>query len=67
MNIKIKSKIQYSICSCGLSKKLPFCDNEHRAFNLKNGTNYKSVKIKSPYDIELNVSSKTWNQLEDND
>ena len=36
--IKLYKGKKYSICSCGLSKILPFCDNEHRPYNEKNGT-----------------------------
>ena len=45
MKIKILPKKKYSICSCGLSKIIPFCDNAHRVHNCKYNTNYKSVKI----------------------
>ena len=40
----IKGK-NYAWCSCGLSKSLPYCDNEHRQYNSENSTQYKSVKI----------------------
>ena len=40
-----KKNVKYSICSCGLSKKIPYCDNAHREFNLENSTQYKSIKI----------------------
>ena len=43
--IKIHKGRKYSICSCGLSKQLPFCDNEHREYNALNGTDYKSIKL----------------------
>ena len=43
--IKIKKNVKYSICSCGYSKKIPYCDNQHRIYNQKNNMNYKSVKI----------------------
>ena len=43
MKIKLKKGKKYSICSCGLSKNLPFCDNAHREFNANNNTDYKSV------------------------
>ena len=58
--IVLEKDKKYSICSCGLSKVLPFCDNEHRPFNEKNGTNYKSVKIIPKEKIEVEVSSSTW-------
>jgi len=59
--IKLKNKIKYSICTCGLSKKMPFCDNNHRKYNSKNNTNYKSLKIESDKDVIINISSSTWN------
>tara|TARA_B100001996_G_scaffold381213_1_gene370193 strand:+ start:547 stop:741 length:195 start_codon:yes stop_codon:yes gene_type:complete len=59
--IKLKKKIKYSICTCGLSKKMPFCDNKHRTYNSKNNTNYKSLKIESDKDVIINISSSTWN------
>ena len=43
--IDIRKNIKYSFCSCGLSKKLPFCDNEHRNFNKKN-KDYNKLKDK---------------------
>ncbi len=33
--IKVKKDTKYSICSCGKSKVLPYCDNEHREYNAK--------------------------------
>ncbi len=45
IRIKIKKNVNYSICSCGYSKTLPYCDNQHRLYNQKNNTDYKSVKI----------------------
>ena len=59
--IKIHKGRKYSICSCGLSNILPFCDNEHRKYNEKNKTNYKSVKIISEETTEININSSTWN------
>lgn len=58
--IVLEKEKTYSICSCGLSKVLPLCDNAHRPFNEKNGTNYKSVKITPNEKIEIEVSSSTW-------
>ena len=59
--IKLHKGKKYSICSCGLSKTLPFCDNEHRDYNDKNGTNYKSVKVISEETVSIDVNSSTWN------
>jgi len=33
--IKLYKGKKYSICSCGLSKNIPFCDNEHREHKKK--------------------------------
>ena len=57
--IKLIKNKNYSICSCGLSKAIPFCDNEHRKHNKKYATNYKSVKI-IPENVLIEVNSSTW-------
>ena len=66
MQIELKSGKKYSICSCGLSKSLPFCDNQHREFNADNGTEYKSVKIIPDNDTTIIVNSSRWNKTEEN-
>ena len=58
--VKLHKGKKYSICSCGLSKTLPFCDNAHREFNAKNGTDYKSVKITPEETVVLNLDSVNW-------
>jgi len=58
--IKIHKGRKYSICSCGLSNTLPFCDNEHRSYNEKNGTDYKSIKIISKETTVINLNSSKW-------
>ena len=60
MQIKLKSGKKYSICSCGLSKSLPYCDNFHRKFNAENETEYKSIKITPVRDITIEVTSSHW-------
>lgn len=60
MKVDVKAGGRVSICTCGQSKKLPFCDNSHREFNEKHGTAYKSVKIWPDKDVELEVLSKNW-------
>ena len=60
MKIKLKKNIKYSICSCGLSKTLPFCDNEHRHYNSENNTNYKSLKVISECDTYISINSNCW-------
>ena len=58
--IKIHKGRKYSVCSCGLSNILPFCDNAHRKYNEENKTNYKSVKIISEKTTEVELTSSKW-------
>ena len=60
MEIKLKAGKKYSICSCGLSGSLPFCDNAHREFNATNKMEYKSVKITPEKDTLIKVTSNRW-------
>ena len=65
MKIKLKAGKKYSICSCGISNSLPFCDNSHRKFNAENGTEYKSLKITPTLDTIIEVDSSLWRKLKD--
>ena len=65
MEIKFKAGKKYSICSCGLSGSLPFCDNTHREFNSANGTEYKSVKITSEKDTLIELTSSRWREIKE--
>ena len=58
--ILLKKNIRKSICSCGLSNKIPYCDNAHRAFNEKSNCTYKSIKITSDKDVDIVVKSSKW-------
>ena len=58
--IKLKKNIKYSICSCGLSKKMPYCDNAHRDYNKINNTNYKSVKVCLLNDEKVEIYCSNW-------
>ena len=66
--IALKEGQKYSLCTCGASKSIPFCDNSHRELNVnkdlkeEDGACFKSLKINPEKDITLNVSSKNWNQ-----
>ena len=64
VKIKLKSNKKYSFCTCGKSDTLPYCDNKHRKFNEKMGTNYKSMKIFSEEDTTILISSSTWENIE---
>lgn len=60
IKVKLLEGKQYSFCSCGLSKNLPYCDNAHRKYNENQATDYKSLKIKTKKDTEVLVYSSTW-------
>ena len=60
MKVQLKAGKKYSICSCSLSKILPFCDNSHREFNEGNNAEYKSVKIIPESDIKVELNSSLW-------
>ena len=64
IKIKLKANKKYSFCTCGKSDTLPYCDNKHRKFNEKMGTNYKSMKIFSEDDTTILISSSTWENIE---
>ena len=66
MDIKLKAGKKYSICSCGLSGILPFCDNTHREFNAANNMEYKSVKITPEKDTIIKVTSSRWESVQEN-
>ena len=65
MDIKLKAGKKYSICSCGHSESLPFCDNTHRAINAANDMEYKSVKIASKNNIIIEVNSSCWKSIQE--
>ena len=65
MEITLNAGKKYSICSCGHSKSLPFCDNHHRELNSTNGTEYKSVKITPDRDIIIDVTSSCWKSIQE--
>jgi len=65
MEIKLKAGKKYSICSCGFSKVLPFCDNTHREHNSVNKTEYKSVKITPDEDTKIEVTSSRWGSVQE--
>ena len=66
MDIKLKAGKKYSICSCGLSGSLPFCDNTHREFNAANNVEYISVKITPEKDTIIKVTSSRWESVQEN-
>lgn len=60
IEIELKKDKRYSICTCGLSARMPYCDSAHRSYNEVNGTDYKSLKIRAEEDVKITLSSATW-------
>ena len=60
IELHVKAGKKYSICSCGLSKSLPYCDNAHREYNEKYSTQFKSVKIFPKEDAKLTLRASNW-------
>jgi len=58
--LTLKKGIKYSLCTCGASQNLPFCDESHKKMNEETNCNYKSLKIIPEEDITIIVSSKNW-------
>ena len=58
--VNLKKDKEYKFCSCGVSKSLPFCDNEHRKINLTNKIKFKSIKIIPDKNVSIRIKSKKW-------
>jgi CDGSH-type Zn-finger protein len=58
--IEFKKDRRYSICTCGLSARMPYCDSAHRSYNEANDTDYKSIKISVEEDVKITLSSASW-------
>jgi len=58
--VNLKKNKKYKICTCGISKKLPLCDNEHRKLKSEKGTVFNSIKIIPSKDLILKIESKKW-------
>ena len=58
--IQLKAGKRYSLCSCGKSKVLPFCDGAHKELNEQEGSDYKSIKLFPNSDVEVVVHSASW-------
>jgi len=58
--VVLKAGQKCSICTCGNSKNLPYCDETHRTVNEEKGTSYKSLKIWPKENITLDLFSKNW-------
>lgn len=62
--INVKPGERVSICSCGYSKKLPYCDDTHIRINKEYTTSYRSIKLRiiSGLETEIGVDSKNWDK-----
>ena len=61
--ISLQADHKYSFCSCGKSKKLPFCDDTHKIINAEKGTSYKPIKIWPTNDITVEVYCGNWESV----
>ena len=62
ITIKLKAGEKVSICTCGKSRNLPFCDNEHRKLNKEGDEKipHKSLKIIPNQEGDIMVYSSNW-------
>lgn len=51
---------KYSLCTCGQSGRLPYCDNSHKKYNEETGSHYRSFKIFPQDEGIFYVSSSNW-------
>ena len=58
--ISLKKGKRYSICTCGCSTIMPYCDGSHKEINEIESCNYKSIKIISNKDTKIKVHSTAW-------
>ncbi len=58
--ITLEGKKKYSFCTCGKSKKIPYCDETHKSINEQQGTQYASLKIWPQEKTTVTLSSKNW-------
>ena len=65
IRLKMKKNVKYSICTCGTSNSLPFCDNQHREYNQENNTEYKSLKIFPEKDTVIQIFCSNWRDNKD--
>ena len=59
--ITLKPGERKSICTCGYSKILPYCDNQHRVINERDDTCYKSLKVENPTDRDITIKLECGN------
>mgnify|MGYP001223734028 FL=1 len=66
MELTLEADKKYSICTCGLSQTMPYCDNTHREYNAENNTEYKSLKITPDKDTSIEVTCSRWESVKKN-
>ena len=59
--VELKPGNQYKICTCGASKRMPFCDDSHRDLPRKNTTKtLRSIKIIPSRYVALVINSDNY-------
>ena len=60
IRVECEAGKEYSFCTCGHSKKIPYCDESHKKVNEEQGTSYKPFKIIPEQDSSIWISSSNW-------
>ncbi len=58
--ILVKAGQKCSLCTCGTSKALPYCDDSHKKLNDETGSSFRPVKVWPEKDVELKVWCGKW-------
>lgn len=61
--ISLQAGQKCSLCTCGESRTLPYCDDTHKKVNAEKGTSYRPLKIWPKTEVELEVDCGNWEKI----